>query len=219
MKSSKTYSLITPMKKMRLSLVLSFIFLGMMTSYAQSVAWGGTFRHELYNRYANPSDDIASRSAGSAIINIGLGPKLWIGGEDISFSPEVTFMWSPLALSTGDFKGLGALSFPILGKLEFFGNSNFNKDGKFGFSIGGGVQYSKTELWYLKGSFEEQGVERSFFRTYVIEADFGYGISGFDVHLFVRYGWANDSDANTLNIGFGYDFNVPRLKKATNSEF
>lgn len=193
--------------------------MGVISVSAQSIAWGGTLRHDLYNRYANPTDDIASRTAGSALINLGLGPKLWIGGEDFSFSPEVTFQWSPFALSSKDFKGLGALSFPILGKFEFFGNSNFNKRGKFGFSIGGGVQYSKTELWYLKGSFKEDGVDRPFFRTYVIEGDFGYGISGFDVHLFIRYGWSNDTDANTLNIGVGYDFNVPKLKEATDSEF
>ena len=173
----------------------------------------------MYNRYANPSDDIASRSAGSALLNVGFGPKLWIGSDDFAFSPEASFMFSPLALSTGNYKGLGAISFPILGKFEFLGNSNLNHDGKFGFSIGGGVQFSRTEMWYLKDSFEEDGVSRGMFRTYVIEADFGYGVSGFDLHLFVRYGWSNDTDANTLNIGLGYDFNVPKLRKATNSDF
>lgn len=207
------------MKKIRYIVVLSFVLCGVISVSAQSVAWGGTIRQELYTRYANPTDDIAARSAGSALLNLGVGPKLWIGGGDFSFSPEASFMLSPLALSTGDFKGLGALSFPILAKFEFFGNSNFNETGKFGFSIGGGLQYSRTELWYLKGSFEEEGVERSFFRTYVIEGDFGYGISGFDVHFFIRYGWSNDTDANTLNIGIGYDFNVPKLKKATDAEF
>ncbi len=207
------------MKKNRSIVVLSLLLMIGISVSAQSVAWGGTLRHDLYNRYANPTDDIAARSAGSAIINLGVGPKLWIGGPDFSFSPEVTFQWSPFALSSKEFKGLGALSFPILGKFEFFGNSNFNKRGKFGFSIGGGIQYSKTELWYLKGSFKEGGVVRPFFRTYVIEGDFGYGISGFDIHLFIRYGWSNDTDANTLNIGVGYDFNVPRLKEAADPEF
>lgn len=201
-------------------LLFCFVFLIIAPSaFSQNVAWGGTIKNELYTRYANPSDDIASRSAGSALLNIGLGPKVWIGSGDFTFSPEASFMFSPFALSTGDYKGLGAISFPILAKFEFLGNSNFNDDGKFGFSIGGGVQYSKTELWYLKGSFKEQGVSRGFFRTYIIEGDFGYGISGFNVHLFVRYGWANNSDANTLNIGIGYDFNVPKLKKETDPEF
>lgn len=200
-------------------LLLLTLMCSVLSIEAQSFAWGGTFKHDLYTRYANPSDDIATRSAGSALINIGLGPKVWIGGGDFSFSPEASFMWSPFALSSGDYKGLGAISFPIMAKFEFLGNSNFNNDGKIGFSIGGGVQYSKSELWYLKGSFKEQGVSRPFFQTYIIEADIGFGLSGFDAHLFIRYGWSGDTDANTLNIGMGYDFNIPRLREATDSEF
>ena len=199
-------------------LSLSLTFCG-FSAFGQTVDWGLTAKHDLYNRYANPSDGVASRSAGSAIINIGAGPKMWIGSGDFSFSPEVSFMFSPFALSTGNYKGIGGFSIPILAKFEFLGNSNLNHDGKFGFSIGGGLQYSKTELWYLKDSFEEQGVTRKMFRTYVIEADFGYGMSGFDVHFFVRYGWSGSTDANTLNIGMGYDFNVPRLRLETDADF
>lgn len=198
--------------------IFTIAFLWAEESEAQ-VAWGATFKHDLYNRYANPSDGIASRTAGSALLNVGLGPKMWIGAGDIAISPEVSFMFSPFALSTGNYKGLGAFSIPMLVKLEFLGNSNVNHDGKFGFSLGGGLQWSRTELWYLKDSFEEQGVERSFFRTYVIEADFGYGMSGFDLHLFVRYGWSEDTDAHTLNIGMGYDFNIPKLRKETDADF
>ncbi len=207
-----------------MNLIVRYILFSLLTVTlsglsAQKVAWGATFKHDLYNRYANPSDDIASRSAGSALINIGFGPKMWIGNGDFAFSPEATIMWSPFALSTRDYKGLGALSFPILGKFEFLGISNVNHDGNFGFSIGGGVQFSKTELWYLKDSFQEQGVERSMFRTYIVEAAFGYGMSGFDVHFFVRYGWSGGTDANTLNIGMGYDFNIPKLREETDSDF
>ncbi len=206
---------------MKYGIAVTWICLMMSSSSinGQDFSWGVTVKHEIYNRYANPSDDIASRSAGSAILNLGLGPKLWIGQGDFSFSPEISFMFSPFALSAGDYKGLGGISFPILGKFEFLGNSNFNHDGKFGFSIGGGVQYSRTELWYLKRSFKDQGVERNFFRTYVIEGDFGYGLSGFNLHLFLRYGWSNDTDANTFNIGIGYDFNIPKLIEETDPDF
>jgi len=209
------------MRRHYISLFILGLFILIFTDQklAQQASWGGTFKHELYTRYANPSDDIAARGAGSALINLGFGPKLWFGDADFAVSPEASFMFSPFALSTGNYKGLGAISFPLLVKLEFLGNSNFNDDGKFGFSIGGGLQYSKTELWYLKDSFEEQGVDRNFFKTYVIEADFGYGLSGFDLHLFVRYGWSGDTDANTLNIGFGYDFNVPKLIDEIDPEF
>lgn len=186
---------------------------------AQEIGWGVGLRHDLYNRYTNPPDDIASPSAGSAILNVGLGPKFWIGHENFSLSPEVYFMWSPLALSLGEKKGLGALSFPMLVKLEFLGNSNLNNDGKLGFSIGGGIQYTRTELWGLNQDYEDQGVERGFFKTYIIEGDFGFGLSGFDIHLYLRYGWNHDTEARTWNIGIGYDFNIPRLIEAANSDF
>jgi len=71
----------------------------------------------------------------------------------------------------------------------------------------------------LDGDFSARGVERPFFRTYVAEIDFGYGTRGFDAHLFIRYGWQPGDDGNTLNIGLGYDFNVPRLIKETDPEF
>ena len=200
-------------------ILLVFLAFAMTSLSAQQIGWGAGLRNDLYTNYANPTDDIASRTAGSALLNIGVGPKLWIGGEDISFSPETYFMWSPFALSSKDYKGLGAISFPIMAKFEFLGNSNFNNDGKFGFSLGGGVQYSKTELWGLNEEFKEQGVERKFFKTYIVEGDFGFGLSGFDIHLFVRYGWNKNTEARTWNVGMGYDFNIPRLIEAANAEF
>lgn len=203
----------------KLLLIVFVLTLFQNSVSAQKVGWGAGLRHDLYTHYSNPPDDIASRTAGSALVNIGIGPKLWIGEGDFSFSPEAYFMWSPFALSSEDYKGMGGISFPIMAKFEFLGNSNFNNDGKLGFSIGGGVQYSKTELWGLNEEFKEQGVERDFFRTYIVEGDFGFGLSGFDIHLYVRYGWNKNIDARTWNVGIGYDFNVPCLKEAANSEF
>ena len=109
-------------------------------------------------------------------VNIGLGPKLWFGGKKFAVSPEATVVFSPLALSTGDFKGIGAVSFPLMVKLQFGGLSSF-VDNRFGFALGGGLQYTRTELFGLSNEFEELGVERNYFRTYIIEADFGFGTS------------------------------------------
>lgn len=204
---------------MRYLIIIISFCLSINDTCAQKLGWGGVLRTELYNNYANPPDDFASRSAGSALLNIGVGPKIWIGDGDFSFSPEASVMFSPFALSLGDYKGLGSLSFPIMGKFEFLGNSNFNRDGKWGFGIGGGIQFNRTELWGLKDSFEEQGVERNYFKTYIVEGDVGFGLSGFDLHLYVRYGWNKDIDARTWNIGMGWDFNVPCLIEAANSEF
>ncbi len=186
---------------------------------SQSVAWGFTLKNDLYTRYVNPSDGLYSASAGSALINIGLGPKLWIGGDDFTVSPEVSFMYSPFALSSEDFKGMGAISFPAMVKFEFLGLSNKNKDGKFGFALGAGYQWSRTELYGLSRQYREDGVERSLFRTLIVEADVGFGISGFDIHGFIRYGFNGIGGANTLNVGIGYDFNIPKLIKETDKEF
>ena len=128
-------------------------------------------------------------------------------------------MLSPFSLALNDYKGLGAVSFPVMAKLNFQGLSALNREGKFGFSIGAGIQWSKTELFGLKNSFEEQGVSRDLFKTYILEAAYGFGMSGFTLHAFVRYGWNKGTDANTLNFGIGYDFNLPTLKELTDPEF
>ena len=96
--------------------ILTFFILSLLVveATAQNFGYGGTLRTELYSHYSNPRDGIASRSAGSALVNIGLGPKIWVGGPDFAFSPEVSMVFSPFALSIADFKGLGAVSFPIL---------------------------------------------------------------------------------------------------------
>jgi hypothetical protein len=197
-----------------ISLALFFV----ASLYGQ-IGYGITAKTDLYARYSNPKDGIASPSAGSALLNIGVGPKLWFGGDYVSFSPEASVIFSPFALSVGDFKGMGAASFPVMGKFHFLGMSNLNKDGLFGFALGFGVQWSRTELYGLKESFDELGVERSFFKTYVIELDYGFGLSGFNLHGFVRYGFNDDLQANTLNIGVGYDFNFKLLKEATDPDF
>ncbi len=197
--------------------IAAILGLGVSDISAQ-VTYGLTLKTELYSRYANPSDDIASRSAGSALANIGLGPKVWFGGKYFAVSPEATVVFSPLALSTGDYKGLGAISFPLMVKLQFGGLSSL-VDNRFGFALGGGLQFTRTELFGLNNSFEDMGVTRSYFRTYVVEADFGFGTSGFTLHGLIRYGFNPDTDANTISVGIGYDFNIPRLKERTDSEF
>ena len=204
---------------MRFLILSAFILFVFVTTLSAQIGYGLTAKTELYSRYKNPPDDIASPSAGSALLNIGIGPKLWFGGDGFAISPEAAVVFSPFALSTGDFKGLGAVSFPIIVKAQFAGLSNFNRDGKFGFSIGGGIQYTRTELFGLDGDLTEQGVERSYYKTYIIEGDFGFGLSGFNLHGLVRYGFNTDLDANTISIGIGYDFNIPRLKEALDSDF
>jgi hypothetical protein len=173
-----------------------------------------TVTNDFYNRYSNPSDSIAHDANGSALLNLGLGPKIWFGGEKVSFSIETYANLGILGLSLPDFKGLGNVSFPVLAKLNFGGLAGTNKEGRFGFSLGGGLQWNKTELYYLSNSFEDRGVNRDFFRTYVIQAGAGFGLTGFGGQFFVRYGFNPDVDGgNSLNLGLQFDFNFLKLKK------
>lgn len=189
-----------------------------MGMYGQ-VGLGFNLKNDLYLRYQNPEDGISSNSAGSALLNIGLGPKIWVGNKNVAFSAEAGASISPFALSVGEYKGLGAVAFPVMGKINFLGLTTLDNEDKFGFAIGGGWQWSRTELFGVKNELAEKGLSRSMFRTYVVELDVGFGLSGFNIHGFVRYGWNNDMDANTLNIGMGYDFNINSLKKYTDPEF
>lgn len=202
----------------RLVLLLTLICLTISISYAQ-FGYGVTAKTGLYQRFSNPQDDIASNSAGSALLNIGLGPKIWVGGERVSISAEASAMIAPFAISTGDFKGMGAASFPVMAKINFGGLVGVNKQGTLGLSIGGGFQWSRTELFGLTSKFETLGVERSLFKTFIGEIAAGFGMSGFAGYVYLRYGKNNELNARTFNLGIGYDFNVPTLKVLTDPDF
>lgn len=180
---------------------------------------GLTFSNDLYNIYNNPSDGIAHRRNGSALLNLSLGPKIWVGGEKFSVSVEGQANLSPLGLALKDYKGLGAVSFPFLAKLNFGGLSGMNDSMAFGFSVGGGIQYNRTELFGLSEEFASQGVVRDYFRTYNIQAGYGIGISGFTAELFSRYGFNPDLDgANNFHVGLQFGFNIVALKKIRKPE-
>ncbi len=200
-------------------LFLSILFCFIQEVSGQKLGYGFVSRLDFYSRYSNPQDDIASPSAGSVLLNLGLGPKLWLGGEQFSVSAEGAFVYSPFALSTGDFKGLGALAFPVLGRLNFGGLSNVNKEGKFGFSIGAGYQWTRTELYGLQSSFEQLGVRRNYFRNLIGEIGYGYGMGGFSFGLFGRYGRDADQQSNVFSLGMIVNLNSRLLKVTTDPEF
>ena len=181
--------------------------------------YGISAKTGLYDRFTNPEDDISSSSAGSALINLGVGPKIWLGGTKFSVSAEATANLAPFAFSLGEFKGMGAAYFPVIGRLNFGGLSNFNKKGTLGFSIGGGWQWARTEAFGLTSKFEQLGVQREFYKTFIGELTVGFGMSGFSGYAYIRYGQNNDLDVKTFNFGIGYDFNLPTLKVFTDPEF
>lgn len=193
----------------------SFIILSFLLSnigYSQ-VGAGFVGSLDLYQRYVNPDDGISDPSHGNAMLNLSLGPKLWLGGKKMSFSVEGQANVGFTGFTLGENKGLGALSFPIVGSLNFNGLSGFDREGKLGLTIGGGVQYNKTEIFGLKEEFVDKGVTRDYFQTIIIQAGYGFGISGFNMLGLVRYGFNPDDTSSSLNIGLQFDLNVPMMKK------
>lgn len=182
-------------------------------SLSSQVGIGFTASTDLYTRFANPTDDIANRSSGSAILNIGAGPKIWFGNKNFSFSLEGQAILSPLAVSLEDSKGLGMLGIPIVARLNFKGLSGLNKLGTLGWSIGGGIQYNRSELFGLSEEFADLGVVREYQRLIIGQFGYGFGISGFTLHGILKYGFDPDSDASLLTIGVQYDFNLPKMKQ------
>ncbi len=199
-----------------------FTILAVLLSFNLASAqfgYGLTASNDLYHYYQNPSDDTGkSTSAGNALLNIGVGPKIWMGGEDFSLSFEAQATIGFTSFSARNYKGLGTASFPIMAKFNFGGLSALDKEGKFGWSIGAGIQYTRTELYYVSDSFEALGGTRGLFKNYVGQVGYGFGMSGFSAHGFVRFGYDPDTNSKAFNLGVQYDFNLPKLKDISDPE-
>ncbi len=179
------------------------------------IGYGLTANIEPYQRYNNPEDGLAGTSAGNLFLNFGLGPKIWVGGNNFSIAFEAVANIGLFGLDLNDFKGLGMASFPLMAHLNFGGTSGLDKEGKFGFTIGGGIQYNKTELFFQSGGSKELGVERDLFPTYIGEVGYGFGMSGFVLNPYIRFGYHPDNSANSFNLGVRFDFNFRKLKEIT----
>jgi len=196
------------------NVLLTFWFVCLYATIANAqVGIGFTGNLDPYTRFANPTDDIASRTSGSVLLNFGVGPKIWVGNKSFSFSVEGQAVISPLALSVTDYKGLGMVSYPIIARLNFQGLSGLNKLGTMGWTVGGGLQFNKSELFGLKNEFIEDGVIRETQQLYVGLVGYGFGISGFTAHGILKYGFDPDSDASVMTLGLHFDLNIPKMKE------
>lgn len=193
------------------NLLLILLLFTFTRSNAQ-VGLGLVYASDLYQWYANPVVEgvDAKRSSGAAISSIALGPKLWMGGNSFSFSLEAQANFAPFSFDVNEYKGLGAVAFPLLGKFNFGAASGFNEDKLLGWSIGGGIQYNRTELFGLTQKFDH--IERDFFPTYVGEASVNLGIAGFDFAFYLRLGFAEDM-ARSMNIGYSLNFNFGQMSR------
>lgn len=193
-----------------------YILLFMLSSIGSALAQVGlgfVVSNDLYNHYTNPDDGISDPTHGNAVLNLAIGPKIWVGGKNFSLSIESQANLGFTGFTLGENKGLGSLAIPILASLNFKGNSSLDREGKTGFSLGVGTQYVKTELYGLRDEFVEKGVTRDYFQLYVVQAGYGFGVSGAVFQGFVRYGFSPDSDAKSWNIGIQYDFNYLMMRK------
>ncbi len=192
--------------------IIAIILIFSSVSYAQ-IGFGTSAGLDIYQRYSNPSDDVAYSASGNLLLNFIFGPKVWIGGKKISLSVEGQVNLGLTSLAIKDYKGLGAVSFPVMAKLNFNGLSGFYQGFAPGFAIGGGLQWSKTELYYLSDKYKNKGVVRNFNRTFIAELDLGVGSFGNILYGYIRYGIDFDDKASVLNIGFIADINYSFKKK------
>lgn len=179
---------------------------------------GVATNYDFYQSFTNPQDNLdQGRSSGSALTSFAIGPKIWIGKPSFSVSLEAQAGIGLLTLDVNKFKGIGSAHFPILASLNFKGVSGLGTELKPGFSIGGGIQYNRTELFGVTTQYKNAGVERSLFPTYIIQAGGGIGFNGFVIHGFVRYGFHPESEAQSLNIGIQTDLNLRAFRKNMNN--
>lgn len=165
--------------------------------------------YDLYQRYVNPEDASGlDRSSGSVILNTSIGAKIWLSTKVVGISVESYGNIGLLALNVEEFKGLGAFSLPVIGKLNFKGLTGVNKIKSFGYYIGGGVQWNKTELYGLSSDAKTKGVVRDFYKTYVIELGLGSGSREKSTEFFVRYGFNGGSPSSNLHIGVNTSYSL-----------
>ena len=86
----------------RRTLVLYLMFI-MHFAQAQ-FGFGFTVSNDLYQRYTNPKDVVGARSSGNAILNLGLGPKIWVGSKKVSASIEAQVNMGFTAFSLSSYK-------------------------------------------------------------------------------------------------------------------
>lgn len=201
-------------------LILVLIMICSVHMLNAQFGYGLTFSNDIYNRYTNPDEEALDvyDSNGSLLLNLGAGPKIWLGAPQFSFSLEAQAKIGLFGVALKDFKGMGNHAIPIIARFNFGGLSGLDKEGKFGWSIGGGIQYNKTELYYTTDTYEDQGIDRNYFRTFVGQVAYGFGLSGFAIQGVLRYGYDPDTKANSFNFGLQYDLNYPKLKQISNPE-
>lgn len=79
------------------------LFIGLLAAQAPCMGQfriGAVFGSDLYHWYRNPNTvpDSAGRSVGNALLNISVGPKIWVGGERVGERPHA-FLYTRIGFS------------------------------------------------------------------------------------------------------------------------
>lgn len=171
---------------------------------------GLTFGYGLYNWYQHPNiaSDTLKRSSG-ATGGFHIGPKLWVGRKNFSVSVEGQINYTLFTLDLAENKGMGSLDFPIMLLFNFKGLANLYEPEFYGWglSFGGGIQYSKTELYSIPDEFKD--IDRPFFRTYIFNVNLGYALGRQTIYWHFRFGF-NEQRALSLNYGISWGWNFIR---------
>lgn len=176
------------------------------------VGIGLVYGFDFYQYYNNPATnpDTIKNGLGSALFNLSIGPKLWIGGKNISASLEGQIGIAPFALDVNEYKGLGAFYFPMMASINYGGLSGFQETGRWGAGLSGGIQFNRTDLYFLKSEFET--IERSMFQTAFGQLNIGFGSKATSVYAYARYG-KGDLDSFHFHVGIMLDQNITHRKK------
>lgn len=208
-------------KKSILSFLLVVGFLLSNVSYTNAQVKANMsiiYGFDFYHRMVNPAENNAfDRSAGSALLNMTLGPRITVGGPKFSVSIESHGNIGFLGLNIQEYKGLGTLNIPVMARLNFKGLSQLNDNFSLGNSIAGGIQYNKSELYGVTKKFKEQGLTRKFFPVYVLEYATGMGFKSVTLELYARGGWNPQTKANSFNFGMNIVYSL--IHKIDTSKF
>lgn len=197
------------MKKIIIFFICALAFANESTA---QIGLGTTAGIDLYQYHRVPNHPgPQGHSTGSALANFNFGPKLWIGGSTFSISAEGAISFAPFALDVNDYKGLGAVSFPISVDLNFGGLTGFSPKAKQGFSIGAGMSYHRMELYFTDDDYADSR-QSGFYSLYFGQVAYGFGSGGTDVKVYVRYGYGEE-DSKYFSAGINRSINYFTGKK------
>lgn len=191
-----------------LVMVLSFVTLP--TTLSAQFGVGMVFSNELFQAYQNPKVDESDGSVNSVLLSPNFGPKLYFGNESYSVSAHFGVGISLVSMDWSNYKGMGTLYAPAVLAFNFGGLSGFSEEGSsWGGSIGGGVQFGLTDLYFK--SIEYAELERSLLATPFVQLAAGFGTKGTAIFAYAKYGSGTD-DSSFFSIGIGLEVNFLQRK-------